>query len=170
MLFTMLTPEFILGKAIGDFIGMWKLRNEMEEFAVEDKVEWGLSHGFFANMGGFRAILEDDNQQRDTQDSGKLQEIEESRKASDPAIELDTNSLEQPRISEMTEPPKVASDSTPEIDGQDMVNSHILPGQKMYLLRHVGAIKRLPGITTAEIHDKSKVNIFVKALAVIQAF
>jgi hypothetical protein len=121
-------------------------------------------------MGGFRAILEDDNQQRDTQDSGKLQEIEESRKASDPAIELDTNSLEQPRISEMTEPPKVASDSTPEIDGQDMVNSHILPGQKMYLLRHVGAIKRLPGITTAEIHDKSKVNIFVKALAVIQAF
>jgi len=64
----------------------------------------------------------------------------------------------------------VASDSTPEIDGQDIINSYILSREKIYSLRRGGAIKRLPRITTAEIHDKSKANVFVKALAVIQVF
>jgi len=61
MLFTMLALEFILGKAIRDFITAWKLKNKMEEYVVIDSVEWGLSHGFFANMGRFRAILVDDS-------------------------------------------------------------------------------------------------------------
>jgi hypothetical protein len=169
MFFTMLAPEFILGKAIGDFVAVWKLKNKKEEYAVKDNVEWGLSHGFFANMGGFRVILVDDSQQLDTQGSGKLQENKESPQASDPAIELDENPLEQARISEMTEPPKGASDSTPEMDGQDIVNSYILSGETIYSLRHPWGIK-LPGITTAEIHDKGKANVFVKVLAVIQVF
>jgi hypothetical protein len=30
MLFTILLPEYILGKAIGDFVSAWKLKEEME--------------------------------------------------------------------------------------------------------------------------------------------
>jgi len=50
MLFTILAPEFILGKAIGDFV-VWNLQQEMEQYVIEDNVEWGLGHGFFALMG-----------------------------------------------------------------------------------------------------------------------
>ena len=64
----------------------------------------------------------------------------------------------------------MASNSTPEIDGQDIINSCILSGEKIYFLRNVRAIKRLPRITTAEIHDKGKANAFVKALAIFQVF
>jgi hypothetical protein len=47
MLFTTLAPEFILGKAIGGFV-VWNLQQEMEQYIIEDNVEWG---GFFALMG-----------------------------------------------------------------------------------------------------------------------
>jgi hypothetical protein len=61
MLFTMLAPEFILGKAIRDFITTRMLKTRIKWYIDIDNVEWGLSHGFFANMGGFRVILEDDH-------------------------------------------------------------------------------------------------------------
>jgi hypothetical protein len=146
MLFTMLAPEFILGKAIGDFVAVWKLRNKMEKYAVTDNVEWGLSHGFFANMGGFRAIVEFDNQKPARKSSAeKLPEIEETLKASESAVEPDENP-----------------------DGQDIVNSYILAGEAIYELRGDGDIESLPRITTAEIHDKGKANVFVKALVILQ--
>jgi hypothetical protein len=53
MLATMLAPEYILGKACADLVAAVIARKEMQDFAREDGVEWGLGHCFFANMGGF---------------------------------------------------------------------------------------------------------------------
>jgi hypothetical protein len=51
MIFTTLAAEFILGKAIGDFVAVWNLQQEMEQYVTEYTVEWGLGYGFFALMG-----------------------------------------------------------------------------------------------------------------------
>jgi len=60
MLLTIVAPEFILGKAIGEFVTAWNLREAMAPYAVLDGVNWELSHGFFADMGGFTWRREDD--------------------------------------------------------------------------------------------------------------
>jgi hypothetical protein len=53
MLATMIAPEYILGKALADLQAAVTSRREMKEYARADGVEWELTHGFFANMGGF---------------------------------------------------------------------------------------------------------------------
>jgi hypothetical protein len=65
MLATMLAPEYILGKGLADLSTAFKSMREMEGYAQTDWVEWKLTHGFFANMGGFvlnqtRAMKSDD--------------------------------------------------------------------------------------------------------------
>ena len=50
------------------------------------------------------------------------------------------------------------------------MNSYILSGEDVYELRHKEIIARLPSITTAEILDRSKSNVFVKALTITQVF
>jgi hypothetical protein len=53
MLATMIAPEYILGKALADLYAAVRSMREMGEYARADGVEWELTHGFFANMGGF---------------------------------------------------------------------------------------------------------------------
>lgn len=60
MFLTIVAPEFILGKAIGECVAAWHLREAMAPYAVLDGVDWGLSHGFFADMGGFTWKREED--------------------------------------------------------------------------------------------------------------
>ena len=53
MLVTIVAPEFILGKALADLYTAYRSKREMREFVRIDGAEWELTHGFFANMGGF---------------------------------------------------------------------------------------------------------------------
>ncbi len=39
MVATMVAPEYIVGKAIGDFVFAWQMRKKMKDFAAEDEVE-----------------------------------------------------------------------------------------------------------------------------------
>lgn len=62
MLVTVVAPEYILGKSAGDY---WMARSMivyMKEYAAEDKVEWILSHGFYANLGGFVGVEESEDE------------------------------------------------------------------------------------------------------------
>jgi hypothetical protein len=161
MLFTMIAPEFILGKAIGDFVGAWNLKKKMEEYAIRDNVEWGLSHGFFANMGGFRYIPKEREKNIPTPSDAKVQEKEDQTQLSTTTIETDS----QPRQESLVLP---KSDLPLNIDGQDVVNSYILTGERILNLRSTNKIEKLPGITATEIHDRGKSNVFVKVVAVIQ--
>jgi hypothetical protein len=141
MLFTMIAPEFILGKAVGDQVSTWQCRERMRQFAEEDHVDWGLGHGFYANMGGFVAVDKDKVRNKE----GQTDEI-----ITGPypltafSIHL-LRSTERPRRSE--EGPSEPYDN-----------------KKSTML------EKLPSITTAELYDKSKGNIFVKAIAISQVF
>ena len=53
LLFTLVGPEFILGKAYSEWSSVKKLDPQYKEFADIDGVEWSSAHTFLANMGGF---------------------------------------------------------------------------------------------------------------------
>jgi hypothetical protein len=53
MVVTLVAPEILIGKALVDWISARTSMEEMREFAQIDGVEWGSTHAFFANMGGF---------------------------------------------------------------------------------------------------------------------
>ncbi|PMD34475.1 hypothetical protein L207DRAFT_517611 [Hyaloscypha variabilis F] len=204
----MVAPEFVLGKAIGDFVAAWKLKQKMEPYAIEDNVEWGLSHGFFAMMGGFRATHGDDeahnpiiSEMKEKKSEIEEHEIEEheieeheikERETEEREIEERPKSVgnDIEKFETHGQAPRQNLDQTPsvnpgpipapKIDGQDIVDSHIISGEHLYRLRsardEVDAsrdheyIEKLPGITAAEIHDKGKSNAFTKVVAILQVF
>jgi hypothetical protein len=143
MIFTMLAPEFILGKSVGDLAAAWQCRNRMKDFAEEDKVEWSLSHGFYANMGGFVCVPEDELENKEDRVDEVIAE----------PIPLSAQAIYFLRTLEhsTSEP---TSDKEP-IESQNKKKT---------------AIKRLPDITTTELHDKSKGDVFIKVIAVVQVF
>jgi hypothetical protein len=169
MLFTILAPEFILGKAIGDFFTVWKLQQRMEHFAMEDNVEWGLSHGFFGLIGGFRIRS---FEQIEPQIKCREREVEESelcRQVPDIEIESDAQRCHQsPCVEKLNHLPAPGSAGNFKIDGENILDSYIVSGETICWLRQKGVIKRLPGITSAEIHDRGKSNIFAKVVAAAQ--
>jgi hypothetical protein len=58
MIVTLMVPEFLVGRAIQDYMMAKKSRHDMRKFAQADRVEWTWTHAYYANMGGF--ILEVD--------------------------------------------------------------------------------------------------------------
>ena len=174
MLFTIFLPEYILGKAIGDFVSAWKLKEEMEYWAIQDNVEWGLSHSFFALMGGFRAIAMEQPETKNkttasSHDDGGAQVEEHGQQypdtTSEVADQLRKSSPSREKPDHQLTPSYVPNSK---IDGQDIADSYILSGGNILQFRSRGVIERLPGITMGEIHDKGTSNIFVKVVAVGQ--
>jgi hypothetical protein len=53
MLITVLAPEILLAKYMGDSLSAWIDAKDKKEFADKDDVPWTIVHSFFANMGGF---------------------------------------------------------------------------------------------------------------------
>ena len=177
MLFTMVAPEFILGKAICDFIVVWRLKkkvdkmsepaksenNEIGEPIIKDYEEWGLSHGFFAIMGGFRVIVCDDTQERDETKPKENTSIGEKRVDNERIEELADRETQGPRTNQIRQLSR-------EWDPPEIKGSWILPPEILLWLRKTGRISRLPNITEEEILDKSKSDVLVKALAALQVF
>jgi hypothetical protein len=145
MLFTMVAPEFILGKALGDLAAAWQCRERMRRFAEEDNVEWGLIHGFYANMGGFVGISED---------VAGHEEGQANETSTDP-FPLLAQTIYWLRCHERgpEKPPNTEEGSSENKDEHKPKK-----------------LAKLPDITAAEIRDKSKGDIFVKIIAVIQVF
>jgi len=141
MLFTMIAPEFILGKAIGDLASAWECRELMRPFAKEDHVDWGLGHGFYANMGGFVGVDEDKIVNKEDQEEEIL---------ADP-IPLTACGIYLLR-------------KTERVRASDKESSE--PENK----KRSTKLEKLPDITNAELYDKSKGDIFVKAIAISQVF
>lgn len=171
----MVAPEFVLGKAIGDFVAVWRLKQKMESWAMEDKVEWGLSHGFFAMVGGFRILDSGDETLTPAPKKAKEKEIEteEHSKPSDTIqdiIEIKTDDQPPAQNSNPTLTVESGPTPPPELHGQDVVNPFIISGSQIFDLRVSGDIERLPEITAAEIHDKGKSNAFTKVVAILQVF
>ncbi|KAE8444555.1 hypothetical protein EG329_014479 [Mollisiaceae sp. DMI_Dod_QoI] len=57
MAVTLVAPELLTGKALVDLISAKSSKQDMKALAQLDGVEWDLTHGFFANMGGFVVLF-----------------------------------------------------------------------------------------------------------------
>lgn len=53
MLVALFTPEFMLGKAVSDYMTGRKNNKELQDCARESGVSWSMTHTHFADMGGF---------------------------------------------------------------------------------------------------------------------
>lgn len=91
MLATMIAPEYILGKALADLQAAYSSVDFMRDFAIADDVEWGLTQGFLANMGGFvivqkrtrkvdeEGMLHDGEPLKDDSNEDKLEKSEDDK-------------------------------------------------------------------------------------------
>lgn len=52
MMVTLLAPEILLGAALADRVSAYRSEKKMQPWQDDDS-QWTLTHGFFANMGGF---------------------------------------------------------------------------------------------------------------------
>ena len=52
MVITLLVPEFLVGKALSDYISVRNCQPRLQRFGDEDGVEWSMSYYFLADMGG----------------------------------------------------------------------------------------------------------------------
>ena len=137
MMVTILAPEFILGKAIGDLITARNLTKDLQHRAKEEGVEWDLVHSFFLLMGGFR---------------------------------LESSDKEIPDLPSLTH----RRDVNPSPNLTRAWPSHrdpailVLTPRSFKSLLSESVITQLPKISGDEIRDKSKSNLFVKVVAVVQ--
>lgn len=53
MLITLIAPEIMVRMTLVDWISARFSNQEMEMLALQDEVEWSVTHGFLADMGGF---------------------------------------------------------------------------------------------------------------------
>ena len=146
MLITAFAPELILGKAWSDLSAAKKNKMKMREWAGRDGVEWGLSHSFFANMGGFVAIPQDCVEFPTTVSSG--------------------GPTDGP--SEAQEKPHEKQPEDTERSGIRKTIPLVLLGETILEMREEEYIKSLPDISHDELSDKSKGNVFAKTIAIGQ--
>jgi hypothetical protein len=66
ILVTLIVPEFLVGRAIQDWMMAKKSRRQMRKFTRQDGVKWTWTHAYYANMGGF--VLEVDTTSVSTQE------------------------------------------------------------------------------------------------------
>lgn len=167
MIATMIAPEYVLGKALGDFVAAREYKRLMRAFAENDNVEWNLVHGFFANMGGFvlppaqeplMETIEDESQapnraatNLDPAAPATLEEGSQVRNIDHANGDITPSAVQQQSPTNFTENRAI----------------HLI-AHDLYSLRHRGILRKLPNITSSEINDKSKGDVFVKSVAVVQ--
>lgn len=78
MIVGLFAPEFILCTAVVHLASSWNNNKEMAKWAENDRVQWTLSHSFFANMGGI-AIKFPDNDLESQESNSDIQRLSHPR-------------------------------------------------------------------------------------------
>ena len=154
MLITVLAPEIVLGKYAGDLKGAQNDARAMEAYAEEDDVVWTIVHSFFANMGGF-AIRSYVPSRVGKQEEAGMQTDRDSPRG------LDGDREHEQLENSIT----TAQADTTKLYGQELYH---LVGDDIIELRRQGALSRLPYISLDELQDRSKIDSFTRAIAVVQ--
>lgn len=165
MLITLFAPEFVLYFATGQLNGAMKDVKNMKEFAEEDGVPFGLTHAFFANMGGYTVRI---------LPRPSTVEPLPSESTSDPST-LATNSDEAQGEIEASHPPHSKQDgvSSPKLyQGESLVPAEgiifHLTAYSIHELRSDHRLIHLPNISSDQINDQSKGDSLIRALTIIQ--
>jgi len=184
MLVTVLAPEILLAKNVGDLNAVKLDLAELQDWAAQDGVPWTRTHSLFANMGGFvirrsapeRAVTttfprtgtaRQKPLPRTRETAGwkaKLRRRMEWRSNSDVAF-APPNAHEQ-NPTESKEPSTAELGLSANTSSQPVL-IHLLT-QDIVLLRSKGLLPKLPYITLEEINDKSKSDSLVRAITVVQ--
>lgn len=158
MLITIIAPEILLSKYWTDLNNAQIDLEKLKELAAEDEVPWTLTHGLFANMGGF--VFRTHAELR----LGKPADNDNSVKAHD-RTELLAATPEPHAAIEMEEPGKSA---VPNKSIPDICNPYHLLGEDIIALREAGLLARLPYITVEEIRDRSKSDSLIRVITLAQ--
>ncbi|KAK0516317.1 hypothetical protein JMJ35_000920 [Cladonia borealis] len=154
MLITVLAPELLLAKYAGDLVSALDDARFKKAYAEEDEVPWTIVHSFFANMGGFaiRSYVPErvgKQEEAGTQtDRDRPQGLDGDQEHKQPGNSITTTEADTARL-----------------HGQELYH---LVGDDIVKLRRQGALSRLPYISLEELQDRSKVDSFTRAIAVVQ--
>ncbi len=152
MVFTMIAPEIIFGKAIAELATARTFLSRLNEMAEQKEIQdevahWGLTHAYFVLMGGFRVIEVDE---RPEPVGRTISHTVEGKGEAGGSTDVSTV---QTAVVPAEEP-----------------RTRILYWAELVWLRKHGHIAKIPEITDDEIRDKSKANVLVKVLAIVQVF
>ena len=146
MLIAFIGPEFVFGHALAEFTAAWKSRQYMKDLATANDCKWTLTHGFYANQGGF--VLDyrgAENTMETTREDSKRKEFV------DKAVD---------RISSRR------TDTIIDLDPALLTFIPINANQIRYLVQE--ELIPFPTIEREDIEDKSKGDVFAKLIAAWQ--
>jgi hypothetical protein len=188
MISTLLIPELLAGKEFQDLIMARKSCREMESFASEDGVEWNIIQAHYANLGGYVLEFqrgfpcEAEACQPTEKGEGQLKQQTASQEPTVPlavAAERIFGTQNQGSAAHVNnfkvfflgfrrepsseEVPTVQTDDTP----LTIIRFHPNADQILALRAH-NILPSLPSVSTRNITDKGKGDMFVKATALLQ--
>jgi hypothetical protein len=184
MLITVLAPEILLAKNVGDLTAVMLDLEKLQDWAAQDGVPWTRTHSLFANMGGF--VIRRSSPERvvpttfpetgtDEQEpvprakktaSWKAKLRGRMRWKSKAAVALASPHSHEQNPTESKEPSTAERGLSSDALSQPAL-IHLLT-EDIVLLRSKGLLPKLPYITVEEINDKSKSDSLVRAITVVQ--
>ena len=141
MFITFVAPEFVFGHALAEFTAAWKSRRYMRELAAANNTTWTLTHGFFANQGGF--VLQFPDVQSNGGNEG--------------------NGDRKVEVSGVDRILARQSDGAGMVDLRALGSPPVNARQICYLAKE--GLVHFPKSSLEEIEDKSKGDVFTKGLA-----
>lgn len=166
---TMIAPEFLLMKYLGDYLQAKKNVKDFQKYAEEDGVQWTASHYHFARMGGF--VMRTHVKKRKPRLRDPSAQIE--------AVTIDRD--EEVISQNPTEGPPQTGEEHRDHHGidrekghesnvqtSDKPNPYFLQPQDILTLREKGVLRHLPRITQEEVQDRSKADGLMRAITVVQ--
>jgi hypothetical protein len=170
-------PEWVLMKALNEYISAVRTSQSFKRLAEEDDVSWTLTHAYLANIGGF--VIRSKGEQPFQSSSVAL-----TRKLEDqfdvplrnlepgiPASLLHRNTQYVSILATAFGWNTTLNEFPRSTVGRKRPQGYTLSrleAQNILDLREAGMLARLPDITLEEIDDKSKGDAFVATLAFLQ--
>ena len=176
----MIAPELLISKALADLLAAKGQRQMMERLSTVNEAPWTFTHTLFANMGGFVVKSNHSSEKAVAQQASKPQTGTGPANVVDTLNILPENGEPCLRTSSTHREPhtsKIAVMQSP-VHGLSQERASQLQALKyptsfsltapMIIALGQGCFLQLPPITTDDIEDKSKSDMFVKAVAVVQ--
>lgn len=184
MLITVLAPEVLLAKNVGDLTAVKLDLEKLQDWAAQDGVPWTRTHSLFANMGGFviRRSSPDRAATTTFPEAGTVPQepVPRTRESASWKAKLRRRMRWKSKSDVAFAPPDAHEQdltgskepSTAELGLSTNASSqpaliHLLT-QDIVLLRSTGLLPKLPYITMEEINDKSKSDSLVRVITVVQ--
>jgi hypothetical protein len=156
MLITLIMPEYLLGRALSDRLDAYRFKKSAEVHESWGH-KWTITHGYYANMGGFIFSLPPTpNPNPEHSNRNKDENPDSTSEGRYPAGGNDCSAEERGEHSK-------GSKKKPPLTGPIAINA-----VQLHYLLEKGVLDTKPPISEIEILDKSKKDTFATISAVVQ--